>query len=465
MMQLLFFLGIIAIPFSGVTGFSFLGEMQHELSAYIFIIAIGIFILSRLAAAAKTKVLFDAYLLPTIMLVVLSVIAISFFTNAFVIIDSHFRGRYGIEKFFSSILLILYGFALAHLAFSLVDQRWNTLIVRPIAISVAICAFFSIFEVMSWWSGSVASFYSMISPLVHHSGLLDIDVAGRLRSVTFEPPAFATYAGFSWPWIFSRVFSTQGLKKLIYAILGIVLSVMMILAVSRTAVILLASNIVILIALRFIYLPVRRASTDISHIISFIIICAIVGFCVYAGFNVDKLRYVVVTGENLSNVSRLASNTAAFNMFLDNKFFGFGFGQYGFHASQYMPSWGYNSWEIRSWLTDYDAVWPPVFSIYARFAAELGILGVIMWLGIWIWLARKILLTTLVYQKITGILPFQAYPLIMSCYCVLFAGIPLDSLRSPMIWITMGLSCQYLKELRLHLRSMLAKSTIEQAVI
>jgi O-antigen ligase len=140
--------------------------------------------------------------------------------------------------------------------------------------------------------------------------------------------------------------------------------------------------------------------------------------------------------------------TASFRVFADNPLFGVGWGQAGFYWSSYMPSWGFMSSEIKGWLADPEGFWPVSFSIYGRFAAAMGVLGLLMWIGIWLGLAWSVLKATLAHRKATGELPFAAYPLIMSCFCVLLAGLPSDSLRAPMIWINMGLACRYLYEMK-----------------
>jgi hypothetical protein len=78
----------------------------------------------------------------------------------------------------------------------------------------------------------------------------------------------------------------------------------------------------------------------------------------------------------------------------------------------------------------------------------MGIPGVLFWLSLWLWLARAVLVETLHYRERTGEVPFAAYPLILSCFGVLLAGIPCDSIRAPMIWVTLGLACRYLATMR-----------------
>jgi len=450
MLKNLFILALVTIPFSAIPGFQLLGELQHEVSTYVFLLAF-LFCVPSFLPSLQTRTTPPVYLVPKVMLAALAIIALSFLANFSSILDDHFRDRAGVEKFFSCVAVVMYGFFLTYLSYFLAKYEWQDLIIRPVAISVVICVVFSLFEVLSWWNPTIGDFYSVLSAFVH-AGFGWENVGPRLRSVSFEPAAFANYAGFAWPWLFAGYASRQGTRRLVYFVLWMILTAMMILSSTRTGIIMLGGNVVLLLMLRYVYLPPKQNAALIGHIAFWPVLGLLLIFGILLTRHFDDLINAVVSGESISNLSRLASNTAAFNMFWDYPFFGVGFGQYGFHISSYMPSWGYYSWEIVSWISGPDAAkWPPIFSVYARLAAELGALGVIAWTVFWLWLARKLWQATLLYQKIEGTLPYPAYPLIMSCFCVLFGGIPSDSLRPPMIWITLGLSCYYLQELRMNL--------------
>ena len=122
-------------------------------------------------------------------------------------------------------------------------------------------------------------------------------------------------------------------------------------------------------------------------------------------------------------------------------------GQFGFHLAENLPPWGHLSYEIVHWL-NYPDLWPVSNSLYARLGAELGLSGLVMWIGLWVLLARQVLIASLNYQRATELIPSVAYPLIASCFCVLFSAFTTDTFRTPMIWVTLGLCCRYLFEIR-----------------
>jgi O-antigen ligase len=306
--------------------------------------------------------------------------------------------------------------------------------------------------------------FHALASLVYSSDFPVLEWDPRLRSVAFEPPDFANTAGYMWPWLLSAVLFSRGGKRIAFAAIWLALSGMILLSEARTSLVVIAGLIAVFLVLWFLLLP-KVPRRDPDKMLAPVVIVTLIAFplvLVLLVMYYDQLIYNVIIGDRVSNLTRLASMTAAFRMFAEQPMFGFGFGQYAFHIKEFMPSWGYYSWEIRYWLVNEAGGWPSTFSVYARFAADMGLLGLLMWVGVWLWLAWQLLTQTILYRKLTGELPFPAYPLIMSCFCVLLAGVPCDSVRSPMIWVNMGLACRYLYDIRKQMRSVtgLSQATI-----
>lgn len=451
--QKLFFLGMVFVPFSDIAGLPFLGEVQHEVSAYIFVLALVASSPALLSLAGTGGVLRgDAprpYLLPSILLLLFGVVFLSAFVNAPEIVTTTFRGRGAPEKFISALVLLVYGFALAWLTYYLADRRWQDFIARPLAISVLLCAAFSVFEMAARWFGIGTGIYQALS-LVVHSGSATPPWETRLRSVAFEPPWFGNYAGFVWPWLLAAARSETGVARRYYFSVWMVLNVLVVLSMARTAFLIVGGCAAVWVALRFVYLPPRFEHNDprlrqaTTLVVLGLLVVAILTYIV----NLDVVVHAVMASDTVTNISRLSSIVAAFGMFGDRPFLGFGLGQYGFHVQHYLPFWGYYSYEFTPMFTDPRGEWPSSYSVFARFAAELGVVGLVAWLGLWLGLARTFVRDTLMYQALTGKLPSVVFPLVASCFCVLLAGLATESLRFPMIWVTMGLGCRYLAELR-----------------
>lgn len=479
MLETLFILSAFTIPFNDFIGIGALGELQHELSAYFFLLAFTAAIVFSLRSVERNGPhRFEvprAYLLPDILKLAMIVIFFSFATNFPTMLQGSFRGRFGVIKFITSTMVVGYGFGIAYLTYFLTQKNeWHRLVIRPVAASIVVCTLVACIEVLSWHGGFTASLYSSLSHFLHsgseasqHNGFIGGafgwgNTEGRARGLCFEAPALANFMGMAWPWAVAGIIGSRGTRKFVYIGIWMMANLTLVLAASRTSYVLLASNLLVWLMLRYVYLPPRLQYISMAKAFTFTFWCLFVIALVTAILMSDDFAQAVAGGTSMSNISRYASNLAAFGMFADNPLTGTGFGQFGFHALKYMPNWGWHSWEIRAWYSDPMVVWPPVFSMFARFAAELGLPGVVGWVFLWYYLARRVIQATLAYQKATGVLLARSYPLVISCYGILFAGIANDSLRLPFIWITLGLSCCYLHEINEYL-SGLASAKAEQA--
>jgi hypothetical protein len=87
--------------------------------------------------------------------------------------------------------------------------------------------------------------------------------------------------------------------------------------------------------------------------------------------------------------------------------------------------------------------------MYARLACETGLVGLVSWIALWLYMAYLVITKSRLFLQIHGSLPAMAYPLVMSYAAVLISGIATDTFRTPMIWISLGLGCAYLNHLSL----------------
>jgi O-antigen ligase len=128
-------------------------------------------------------------------------------------------------------------------------------------------------------------------------------------------------------------------------------------------------------------------------------------------------------------------------MFMDHPAFGTGLGQYGIHVADYLPAWIFVSPEVRPMIIFPEAPWPAAYSLYARIAAELGLLGLAGWLALWLGMALRLTGRARAASASGGPRIGAHFPVIMNCIGVLISGIASDTLRTPMFWIALGLGC------------------------
>jgi O-antigen ligase len=149
----------------------------------------------------------------------------------------------------------------------------------------------------------------------------------------------------------------------------------------------------------------------------------------------------LTSGTSVSNLSRFGFQVAGFKMFLANPMLGVGLGQFGINVAAYLPDWVFASPETRPMITFPEAPWPTVYSLYGRISAELGIVGMVGWLAIWLGLAARLARQARAIAGPGSPLVTVYCPVIMNCFDVLASGIASDTFRTPMMWMALGLAC------------------------
>ena len=452
LVRALFVLGVVAIPFDALAGFGALGELSGEASFYFFFPALLLAIADRvgcLFVPARHKP--TSSFVGHVALGLAGVILITTVANVADVLAANFHGRSGLNKLITSSIVLFYGLGLAWLASLILPGRWKSHLIKPICVSAMLCLAFSMLEFLNRLGVPVPG-YEALNGLVHSGSdqLFNSWDGGvnrkllegwdqRLRSVSFEPPAFGNFSGFAWPWLLAGVLAASGKSRVRPAILLAAFTLLILLAQARTGQLLLASNLLVFVALRFIYAPPNGHYRPVlvGTLTSLGAVGLLIGLAVLGASAGDFTRSVIA-GESVSDLSRLAYQTSAFAMFAAHPVFGVGLGQFAFNALEFMPEWAYFSPEVASSLTHPEAPWPNTYSLYARISAEAGLLGLMGWLALWLGAIALLLRDSNAYARRFGALPFTTYPLVLNSAGVLVAGITTDTFRTPMIWIAIG---------------------------
>lgn len=453
----LFAAGLITIPFDAMIGIGALGELGYELSFPFFSMAI---LVALVLSVTRGSTLLSRSLSVRIGLGVIAVIFVSLVANLPEILGASFRERSGLNKFATSLLVLLYGLALAWLSEQLDTERAAAFVSRFVCWSALLSVLYVGFELLGR-SGALGGLFEAIDGLIHTrqsdvvnpwDGSINQKVAEgweeRVRSVSFEPPAFGNYTGFAWPWVWYAAWKATPERKLsTWALLGL-FTMVIVFAASRTGLLMLIVNLATIALLAVVYAPRRsgsEAAAALRLLFPVILVLGAITAAVVAASNFGQIVFGVVQGESVSNISRLAFQVAAFNIFTGHPLFGVGLGQFGFHVAESVPDWAFRSPEVRPMLTFPLAPWPNVYSIYARIAAELGLVGFIGWVLLWTGLALKLAVRSGRDRLAESPVVTWHYPVILNCMGVLFSGFTTDTFRTPMMWIALGLGCALLR--------------------
>lgn len=431
----LYKLAIFLIPFSGVAGLTFLGEYAMEAAFYVFFLAFVFFV----PRSVNRK-------LPTLILLLVAAFSLSvvlgLIANVDAIANSELKGRSGFNKFFSSMPVFYFGAVVA-----LMTQRVGSdgkgiyeYIIKPSVAVLLFCTTISILEFGAWFNAFFYSAYDLSSQVLR-AGRWPSFSPGRLQSVTFEPSVFGLYLGYMFV-ILNLAMAMKGGGSHGRKFRSVWVGVLMLMVVSnaRTASVLLVGLLVSLIFVRVL----TRLSGATQKLLVFLVMPIAVFL---GGVAIVSLHDVVVTGiiegESVSNLSRYASNVAAFNIFVDHPIFGSGLGQYAFNAINALPDWAWHSYEIDNWFTDPDFTWPPVYSLPLRIASELGLFGILSWYGFFSYLFYLLARRVAVNAMALGDAPIGK-ALLLGVMYIFLSGVSYDSFRNFGVWVILGIVCAYL---------------------
>jgi hypothetical protein len=243
----------------------------------------------------------------------------------------------------------------------------------------------------------------------------------------------------AWPWLLAAVFLTRGSRRIFHFCLLTLFTILIVGSQARTGWLLLAANLLSFGLLRSVFLPVHgRTSKAAVTITGSALLLALLSEVIYSTLSLDQFINEVVKGTSISDLSRLSFQVTAFKIFAASPLLGGGLGQFGFKVTSYMPSWGFLSPEIWPVIIYSNSPWPNTYSMYARLAAELGAIGLVGWITIWVTLIFSVQRGALAYLRLGWGIPAMAYPIIMTAIAILVTGVTTDTFRTPMIWITLG---------------------------
>jgi hypothetical protein len=453
LVAVLFALGVVAVPFDAIPGLGAIGELSNEASFYFFAAAMGVQVLKATGAGLVRAVRppLGLRFLGGAAAIILSAVLLAAMWNAAEIAVATFHGRSGAPKMVTAAGVLVYGLVLAGMTCAVAPGRWYACLILPICLSAVLCIGYGLVE-GAHRAGVTLPVYTALDAAVHAGSDQEVQPWNnavnlklveawdkRLRTVSFEPPAFGNFAGLAWPWLLCAVMMTRGTRRLVHSVLLAAFTILILASQARTGWLLLAANVACFGALRLLFLPISGlVNTMAARFAAALLLTGIAGGVGAYGASLDQLISDVVAGDSVSDLSRLAYQVTALNIFASQPMLGSGLGQFAFRASLHMPPWGFLSPEIGASLVHPEAPWPNTYSLYARIAAELGLVGLTGWLAIWGTLILSVRRAALTFATVGGTVPAIAYPIIMSAVGILVTGITTDTFRTPMMWLALG---------------------------
>ncbi len=449
-------LAIILLPFNDLPySQSLFGELAREGAFYPFLLAIPLLFLCLLAGS---RISLPNNLSAKALLAFVLCSCISIVVNMPWIMQSEFKGRYGPEKALLQVILLAFMVITAVVIYSTTKKQGRFLedVNRAVLFSLVLPCTYSFLEIL-FFAGidGPRDILQAIHPYIRDINIRGDDVSayfGRLRSVSGEASWFAMYISFALPWVLASLLATRK-HTWMRLMLFIYLNLLIILTWSRTAYFICVIQLVLFVTLvisktKFSGIGKRALALPAILLTSAGATGLLFSETIFSEVSILDLVSSVMSsfsdGENLSNIARLGSQAAALDVAAAHPILGTGLGQFGFVAAAHMPDWAFASDEVQMWMNPMAGTpWPPVHALYPRLAAELGYIGLSLWVGLWLALVISCFRTYEANTRSQGGPDLMGLALIISIIGVLLSGLNSDSLRFFGYWILMGLAWSY----------------------
>jgi O-antigen ligase len=392
------------------------------------------------------------------------VIFISFGANLTTIMGAVAKGRSGVEKVVTSALVLLFGMYVALLISHAAKWNFRKFFLIPLLFGALVVILFGALEFASYHIGALRAPFIRLYLLTHagfdkleaQAGTMsmvnDTGSTGRLTSVLFEAADFGTYLIYVTPWLMAlclsplasrQSFVPQPWRSCFYVLL-VLTACFLALFSGRTA----ALGVPAIAVLFIVLCLVTRLGFDpkVFGVTSWcIVIGAMLVYLIpiwFIGTFTNEVATAALDTRSNSNISRLGTTVILLNLFKDNPIFGVGMGQYGFYVNQYVPSWAY-TFEFRRWIGDPNSSFFPTFSVFARLAGEMGLLGLMTWVGFLAYLLRNVTKSARASFVANRQFPYYGVALITNFFSLGLTGLGMASYRVFWIWALLGLASAY----------------------
>lgn len=436
--DILFFVGLILIPFTQISGIELLREYAHESAIYCWLLGgtlvliDDIWVKKRIEFPLKSKIIlfWSAFFVWCLL---------SYMFNFTEIQSNYFKFRTGNNRFvFQIISLFLPSYFLVYYFTNVFKRRGIKNSFMQIR-KVLLCTFYFVFAyaVVELWGGKLDSAFAR--SIIEAFNLLPVlnkteYYGSRLSSVSFEVPALGNYLIFIYGWMFSYVFTASiWYKKFLPSILVIALTL---LSGARAALVIVLFQVILGWIL---YVKVTEIKINNKILFSALITLFVVGI-----MNRDTVNSVLEEKMNFFDVEHSISNKTRYGMqysslmvFKENPVVGVGFGQNGFHKQNHYPEWAVrDNYEFTDWyLNDEVYNFAPDFNLYTRLLAETGIIGLVLFLVfLGVVLKESYLLLSMSNEiKVLGIV------LLLSFVGLIINWLQIDFFRQFGFWICLSL--------------------------
>lgn len=442
--RILFVLSLFFVGFNHYELLSFLGEYKRD-TPMIFIL-IGFLVLC-VEVLSTGKIHFPLRNI-LIQLLVLFVVwcVVSSLLNYPTIKENYFKRITGLNRFMRQMMSLLISMVIvlpfywkAISVFSIKDMF--KYVRGTFLASLVFACVYAIFDIGYNYFGfypaylileNVFDYLPFIKPHYH--------IQNRISIFAYEPPYLAIYLIGIAGWMFSYLLTAKSWLLRFFPSIAII--VLTFFSGSRTALIVIFIQLLLFVALLFKDNIFRREIK--LSIAGMILVMVLSSF--YMGDKLvhaveermERLNFADNLKTDISNKSRFGMQYASWQVYKENPIIGVGYGQQAYHNRDHFPIWSTKgNWEfIYMYQNKKEESFPPGYNLYTRILAELGTIGIV------IFLTFSFLTIRISYRilKVSRVDRLQ-YALVLSIFVTLVGllinWLQLDTFRSYLFWVNL----------------------------
>ncbi|ADX67704.1 MULTISPECIES: O-antigen ligase family protein [Weeksella] len=448
--KIIFVLCLFFVGFNQIELLPFLGEYKRDTSMLFILIGFLVLCLETL----KTRRLYYPYKTIYITLFLLFTLwcILSTLLNIGTIKDNYFKRTTGIERFIRQFI------SLAIIVCVVLPFVWRVIkdftlsdilkyIRGTMLVSLVFATIYGVFDIAYNYFGiypaylileNIFDYLPFINPYYHDK---------RISIFAYEPPYLAIYLLSIAGWMFSYLITARNL--LLRFLPSITIIILTFFSGSRTAL------IVIFLQL-FIFLFILYKDNFYRKEIKIILAgCMLLGFLAVGIYGerlvtaieqrVESLNFSDNLKKDISNKTRFGMQYASMQVFLEHPIIGVGYGQQAFHSRDFYPIWATKkNWEFSGiYQNKKDSSFPPAFNIFTRIAAELGLIGLILFT----FFNASVLFYSYKFTKITKSIDKVYYAVALALF-ISFIGLiinwlQLDTYRVYIFWINLAILIKF----------------------
>jgi len=432
---------LFLLPFNSLPVFNYaLGEATGEGALYpLFFgcLIYGAYVTVSLMYSGKLQVKNKQILL--IVICFLFVTFVSYIYNVNSIYNNLYLGKNGLVRYWTQYSLLLFVmFSVFYISSVIRDEEDLKRLINVCSYTFILVFLFSILQFYAYYFKVGFALYNLIGGYIYEEGVIEYALERRaglgLHSVSQEPSFLAMYVAVVFPYVVLS--KSNVMLRIVFFSLGVALIV---LTWSRTAYVIFVFQLLLICFLYYFhYISLKRI---VFYIPLFFIFVALV---LFTESKLSLILMSVIDVENSgSSAARLGAAYSAMVLWFDgHSLLGVGLGQAGYYLIDYLPQWAFLSGDA------YDVVngvrWPPIHNFWIRLLAEVGVIGVLLFLMLFMYIVIKVnrvVKEKYLFNKEKDFIGYAVLTSLVGAFLIMFNR---ETITNMNVWVSLGFALGYL---------------------